>query len=159
MTAEVVRLSEAAEAIGDTPRNIKSLFEHYDLDRGIAPAGRWKAFDYGAIAVLAITVVLVKAGFLRAFAFELARNIVRKRWPELFEGAQVWKVHGIGQEMLVLRNGTWAWNIDQVDISDGTPCDALLMLDAPGIIERAFARLRHRKAPVRIDVRTGKKKR
>jgi hypothetical protein len=162
MTAEVIRLTEASEAIGAPPRTVKAWFERHDLDPAVAGAGRWKTFGYGQIAVFALTNVLMKAGFITPLAFALSRQIVHTRYPGLFKGQSVWKVSGLGLEHLVLRDGTWAWLIDGYDPTEpDTPVDALLVLSAAQIIEAAFSKLRrnHNDVPVRIDVRTGKKKR
>jgi hypothetical protein len=163
---EVIHISEASKAIGATKKSLEHWCHKYEVGDDVAhPEDRrkWRTFGIGAVAVLSLTNVLVKAGFDAPFAYQMCKGIVRERYPELFEGAAVFKVVGNGCEMLELREGTWAWDIDQVGgnpTGATTMSEALLVLNAAGIIEQAFGRLRrkHKNVPIRVNV-VGKKKR
>lgn len=142
-----IRLSEAAVAIGTTPKSVRHWISRYG-DRGVRPSaeqtGTWFEFSWGDTAALAITKTLVELGMPSFEAFNTAQTALRTRYPELFDDEPCWRVTDINANVLVLgrQGGRWLTNADGQSWGEpGLSSELVIIIQLEQIVQRAFVRL------------------
>ncbi|MDP2330408.1 MAG: hypothetical protein Q8M19_06905 [Reyranella sp.] len=144
-----IRIGEVGAAIGTTPKALRHWISRYG-ERGVGPTaeqtGEWLEFSWGDVAALAITHYLVNLGMPAFASFAVAMEIVKKRWPDLFNADEPkWKTETSNSMMFLYlnRDGNWGFGSFEKFSSVSVEPDsrALVTLAVAPIVLDAFEAL------------------